>query len=578
MITVSKRFGRLEQGSSQDAETGRAAAALPRAPDLPDHLLSRADRKLILAASAGTAFEWYDFFLYGSLASVLGKHFFAGVNDTTAFLFALLTFAVGFVVRPIGALIFGRFGDRLGRKRTFLFTILMMGLATALVGVLPTYAAIGVWAPMLLVALRTLQGLAIGGEYGGAATYVAEHVPAGRRGYATGWIQTTAACGLVLSLLVILVCQHFLGQVAFEAWGWRIPFLLSVVLLGISVYIRLQLTESPVFSELRRSGRLSRAPIAESLGEWRNLRILLLAIFGAVAGQAVVGYCAQIYALFFITQTLRLETAGANLLVLASLVLGAPLFVLFGWLSDRVGRKPIVMAGCLIAILTLFPIFHGLTRFVNPAIAAAQQAQPVVVAADPRSCSFQFDPLGRKRFASGCDLAKAALAKAGVPYTNLAAAAGSIAKMRIGTATVDVPGAEHLSDLELSRHRAQFSALLATRLARAGYPTTADAGRVNYPAALALLMLLVVYMTMVYGPLAAWLVELFPAHLRYTSLSTAYHVGNGWLGGFLPTVAFALVAFTGNIYSGLWYPVVIAAMTLIVGTWALPETHAPAAQ
>jgi MFS family permease len=567
---VDNRFRGWRRRAHPRTEAGLTTADLLA---VPDQALGRSDRKLILAASVGTAFEWYDFFLYGSLASVLATHFFAGVNDTTAFLFALLTFAAGFVVRPLGALVFGRLGDRLGRKRTFLWTIVLMGFATAFVGALPTYAIIGVWAPILLVALRTLQGFAIGGEYGGAAIYVAEHVGAHRRGYSTGWIQTTAATGLIVSLVVILACQHSFGRTEFEVWGWRVPFLLSIVLLAISVYIRLQLSESPVFDEMRRTGRLSRAPIAESLGEWRNLRTIALAVFGAVAGQAVVGYCAQIYALFFITQTLRLETGSANLLVLTVLVLGAPLFVVFGWLSDRIGRKPIVMGGCLIAIVTLFPIFHGLTRSVNPAIAAAQRAQPVIVVADPRSCSFLFDPLGRKRFATGCDIAKTALAKTGVPYDNRAAPAGAAARVLIGAVSVEVPTGERLSDPQLSRHRAQLTELLAKDLARAGYPLTADIARVNYPAVLALLMLLVVYMTMVYGPLAAWLVELFPARIRYTSLSTAYHIGNGWLGGFLPTVAFALVAYTGNIYSGLWYPVIIATLTLILGTWALPETN-----
>ena len=529
-------------------------------------------RRVILASSLGTVFEWYDFYLYGSLAAVMSKQFFSGVNETTGFIFALLAFAAGFAVRPFGALVFGRLGDLVGRKYTFLITIVIMGLSTALIGVLPSYAQVGVIAPVILVALRLLQGLALGGEYGGAATYVAEHAPHGKRGLYTSWIQTTATVGLFLSLLVILFTRSFLGE-SFDTWGWRIPFLASIVLLAISVYIRLQLAESPVFLEMKQAGTRSKAPLTESFARWGNLRIVLLALFGATAGEAVVWYAGQFYALFFLTQVLKVAAQPANLLIAAALLIATPFFVVFGGLSDRIGRKKIVLAGCLLAALTYVPIFKGITHYANPAIERAAATSPVTVIADPAGCSFQFDPVGKSRFVSSCDVAKTALAKAGVPYSNEAAPRGSLARVRIGTDEIQSVEGGSLSAAAFKMASGDFNKALAGRLKVAGYPAKADPAQSNYPMLLVLLVILVVYVTMVYGPIAAWLVELFPARIRYTSLSLPYHIGNGWFGGFLPTVSFALVALTGDIYYGLWYPIVVAVITVVVGTLFLPETR-----
>ena len=533
--------------------------------------IDKAHRRVIFASSLGTVFEWYDFYLYGSLASIISKQFFAGVNETTAFIFALLAFAAGFAVRPFGAIIFGRLGDRSGRKHTFLITIVIMGVSTALVGMLPGYASIGVAAPILLVALRLLQGLALGGEYGGAATYVAEHAPPGKRGHYTSWIQTTATLGLFLSLLVILACRSLLGA-EFETWGWRIPFLVSLGLLAISVYIRLQLSESPVFLEMKRAKQISQAPLTDSFGRWSNLKIVLLALLGATAGQAVVWYCGQFYSLFFLTQTLKVDAQTANLLVAGALLLATPFFVVFGKLSDRIGRKPIVLGGCLLAALTYFPLFGALTHFANPAIEAARSGSPVVIAADPAHCSFQFDPIGKAKFTSSCDIAKAALAKAGIPYGNEATAPG-VAIVRVGSTSVASFEGTGLPAAELKSRGDAFSAELGAALKTAGYPAAADPARINHPMVLLVLTVLVIYVTMVYGPIAAWLVELFPPRIRYTSMSLPYHIGNGWFGGFLPTVSFALVAYTGDIYYGLWYPIVIAVFTCVVGLFFLPETR-----
>jgi MFS family permease len=538
----------------------------------PHHGLTKEERKVIFASSLGTVFEWYDFYLYGSLAAIIAKHFFAGVNETTSFIFALLAFAAGFAVRPFGAIVFGRLGDMIGRKHTFLITIVIMGISTAIVGFLPGYATIGVAAPIILITLRLLQGLALGGEYGGAATYVAEHAPKGKRGYFTSWIQTTATLGLFMSLLVILACRTILGTEAFEAWGWRIPFLLSILLLIVSVYIRLQLSESPVFLKMKAEGKSSKAPLTESFARWDNLKIVIMALLGGTAGQAVVWYTGQFYALFFLLQTLKIDAQTANLLIAGSLLIGTPFFVIFGSLSDRIGRKGIIMAGCILAALTYFPIFHALTQYGNPDVFIAQEKNPVSVVANPDQCSFQFDPVGKAKFTSSCDLAKTVLAKRAIPYKNEKAEPGTVAQVRIGNKVIQSFEGTGMPAADFKAQNDAFTATLATALKEAGYPEKADPAKTNYPMVLLLLTILVIYVTMVYGPIAAWLVELFPARIRYTSMSLPYHIGNGWFGGFLPTVAFAMVAATGDIYYGLWYPIVIAVMTAVLGIFFMPET------
>ncbi|UVL97410.1 MHS family MFS transporter [Pseudomonas atacamensis] len=534
--------------------------------------ITKEERKVIFASSLGTVFEWYDFYLYGSLAAIIAKHFFAGVNETTAFIFALLAFAAGFAVRPFGAIVFGRLGDMIGRKHTFLITIVIMGVSTAIVGLLPGYATIGVAAPVILITLRLLQGLALGGEYGGAATYVAEHAPRNRRGFFTSWIQTTATLGLFMSLLVILACRTALGNEAFEAWGWRIPFLLSIILLAVSVYIRLQLSESPVFQKMKDEGKASKAPLTESFARWDNLKVVIMSLLGGTAGQAVVWYTGQFYALFFLLQTLKIDAQTANLLIAGSLLIGTPFFVIFGSLSDRIGRKPIIMAGCILAALTYFPIFTALTQYGNPDVFVAQEKNPVKVIASPEQCSFQFDPVGKARFTSSCDLAKTLLAKRAIPYENVAAEPDTVAQVRIGDRVVESFEGSALTAADFKARNDAFTANLGAALKEAGYPEKADPAKINYPMMLLLLTVLVIYVTMVYGPIAAWLVELFPTRIRYTSMSLPYHIGNGWFGGFLPTVAFAMVAATGDIYYGLWYPIVIAVATAILGTFFLPET------
>jgi MFS family permease len=604
-----------------------ANAAVSSAP------MTAEEKKVIFASSLGTVFEWYDFYLYGSLAAIIAKQFFAGLDPTSAFIFALLAFAAGFIVRPFGALVFGRLGDMIGRKYTFLVTILLMGISTFIVGVLPNYASIGVAAPVILIVLRLLQGLALGGEYGGAATYVAEHAPHGKRGAYTAWIQTTATLGLFLSLIVILTTRTLVGEEAFADWGWRVPFIVSVLLLAVSVWIRMSMNESPAFQKMKAEGKTSKAPLSESFGQWKNLKIVILALFGLVAGQAVVWYTGQFYALFFLTQALKVDGATANILVAISLLIGTPFFVVFGTLSDKIGRKPIILAGCLIAALTYFPLFKALTEAGNPDLAKAQATAPVTLSADIKECSFQFNPTGTAKFTSSCDIAKQFLASNSVNYENVAGAPGETAVIKVGDVSIpsysptkvteaDIPAAKEaaikakegalkkVEDLKATGGsgkefedklkaaekgakdagaalaafdkdgkaaavkviESQFKAKVSAALKTAGYPAKADPAKVNKPLIIAILTVLVIYVTMVYGPIAAMLVEMFPTRIRYTSMSLPYHIGNGWFGGLLPTTAFAIVAQTGNIYNGLWYPIIVASITFVIGLLFVRET------
>ena len=529
----------------------------------PGHKVDRSDRLVILASSVGTVIEWYDFYLYGSLAAIITTQFFSGVNETTGYIFALMAFAAGFAVRPFGAIFFGRLGDLWGRKNTFLVTMLLMGLSTFVVGLLPSYAAIGIAAPVILVLMRLVQGLALGGEYGGAATYVAEHAPPGKRGFYTSFIQITATAGLMLSLVVILGVRVWLGEEAFADWGWRIPFLVSILLLGVSLWIRLKLAESPAFQRMKAEGKGSSTPLKDSFGKWPNLKLVLIALLGLAAGQAVVWYTGQFYALFFLEKILKVDGALANTLVAIALLLATPFFVFWGWLSDKVGRKPIILTGCLLAALTSFPLFHALTDAANPRLGAAAASAPVTVYADPADCHLQFDPVGKTVFNHSCDLAKSYLAKAGITYANAVAPAGTVAEVRIGDAVVTSFRGEASADF--AAEKKTWEAGLGEALSAAGYPLKADSALVNKLLVVAILFVLVFYVTMVYGPIAAALVEMFPTNIRYTSMSLPYHIGNGWFGGFLPTTAFAMVAATGNIYYGLWYPIVIAVLTVIVG-------------
>jgi sugar transport protein len=516
-------------------------------------------RLVIFASSLGTVFEWYDFYIYGTLAAILAGKFFAGVNPTAAFIFTLLAFAAGFAVRPFGALFFGRLGDLIGRKYTFLVTMTLMGLGTFLIGVLPTYESWGIAAPTILILLRLVQGLALGGEYGGAATYVAEHAPHGKRGYYTSWIQTTATVGLFMALLIVIGFRLAMGDESFNAWGWRLPFLLSAILLAVSIWIRLKLAESPLFQRMKDEGKGSKAPLTEAFANWPNAKIAILALLGATAGEAVVWYGGQFYALFFLTQTLKVPALNAQLMIAVSLLIGTPFFIVFGALSDRIGRKPIMMAGFALAVFTYFPIFQGLTHFANPALERAQATAPVTVVADPRECSFQFNPVGTAKFTSSCDVAKSALVARSVNYSNEAAPPGTPAVVKIG-------------DESIPANTPDFAKVLGAAITKHGYPAGANPAEINYPMTVLLLTILVIYVTLVYGPIAAWLVEMFPTRIRYTGLSLPYHIGNGWFGGFLPATAFAIVAATGNIYSGLWYPIAVAAMSFIVALIFLPET------
>ena len=530
------------------------AAGAPRAGGM-----THEERLVVFASSTGTVLEWYDFYIYGTLGVFLAKFFFSNVPPNVGFIFALLAFAAGFAVRPFGALIFGRVGDVIGRKNTFLMCMTIMGLSTFCIGLMPGYATWGIFAPTVLVGLRLLQGLALGGEYGGAAIYVAEHAPQNKRGYYTSWIQTTATLGLFLALILILVIRTWIGEAAFGDWGWRIPFLVSALLLVVTLWIGFKLSEAPLFQKMIAEGKQSKRPLGEAFGQWSNAKIALAALFGATAGEAVVWYGGQFYALFFLTQTLKVPYVTAWILIMVSLAIATPGFILFGWLSDKIGRKPIMLAGFALAAATYFPIFQGITHFANPKLEAALAAAPVTVTADPAKCSFQFKATGTEKFTTGCDIIKSTLVNLSVNYDNVAAPAGTAASVKIGdqVITADTP---------------DVAKAIADAIKTHGYPASADVNEINYPMTGLLLVILVIYVTMVYGPIAAWLVELFPTRIRYSGFSLPYHIGNGWFGGFLPATVFAIVAATGNIYSGLWYPIGVAIMSFVVGLIFLPET------
>jgi MFS family permease len=577
-------------------ETPEGVASLP-----PHHRATHDEKLIITASSLGTVFEWYDFYLYGLLTTIIAAQFLTGLNPTTAYIMALLVFAAGFVVRPFGALVFGRIGDLVGRRYTFIVTLLVMGLSTFLVGCLPTYKTAGVAAPIMLVVLRMFQGLALGGEYGGAATYVAEHAPNDKRGLYTSWIQITATAGLAMALLIVILVRSpdtGVGEAAFKEWGWRIPYLVSGAFLAVGLWLRLKLHESPVFQKMKDEGTSSKKPLTEAFGEWKNVKIVLIAFFGAIAGQAVVWYTGQLYAMFFLEKMLKIDGLQANTLLITALLMGAPFFLFFGWLSDKIGRKPIILAGCALAAATLFPTFHALTDAANPALAKALATAPVKVAANPGECSSQFDPVGANKFdTTSCDIVKNALAKAGVNYENVAAPAGALATITVGDKTFTAPDPKLVSGDAKKKAIAAFTAsvvgapavaakpaegdkpavaakpAVVGELAKVGYPAKADPTQIDKPKVIGLLFYLVLLVTMVYGPIAAMLVELFPSKIRYTSMSLPYHIGNGWLGGLLPAIGFAMVAANGNIYHGFWYPVIVAGATVVIGLFVLPETH-----
>lgn len=548
------------------------SSALPK-----HHRATHSEKLIITASSLGTVFEWYDFYLYGLLTAIIAAKFLTGLNPTTSFIMALLVFAAGFIVRPFGALVFGRIGDMVGRRYTFIVTLLVMGLSTFLVGCLPTYDTVGVAAPIMLVVLRMFQGLALGGEYGGAATYVAEHAPEGKRGLYTSWIQITATAGLAMALLIVILVRSpvtGVGEEAFKDWGWRVPYLLSGLFLGIGLWLRLKLHESPVFQKMKDEGTSSKRPLGEAFGEWKNLKIVLIAFFGAIAGQAVVWYTGQLYAMYFLEKMLKIDGLTANTLIIIALACATPFFLFFGWLSDKIGRKKIILSGCALAALTIFPAFHALTGAANPALAHAQANAPVKVMADPAECSSQFDPVGTNTFdATSCDIVKNALAKAAVNYENLAAPAGTIAAIQIGGTTIVAPDPAKVSGEEKKAAIAAFARQVTSDLETVGYPAKAEPDEINKPLVVAILFYLVLLVTMVYGPIAAMLVELFPSRIRYTSMSLPYHIGNGWLGGLLPAIGFAMVAANGDIYHGFWYPVIVAAATCVIGLVFLPETY-----
>ncbi len=565
---------------------------------LPKHHQPTHSEKLIITASSlGTVFEWYDFYLYGLLTAIIAAQFLTGLNQTTSFIMALLVFAAGFIVRPFGALVFGRIGDLVGRRYTFIVTLLVMGLSTFLVGCLPTYKTVGVAAPIMLVVLRMFQGLALGGEYGGAATYVAEHAPNNKRGLYTSWIQITATAGLAMALLIVIVVRSTIGEEAFKDWGWRIPYLLSGAFLTVGLWLRLKLHESPVFQKMKDEGTSSKAPLTDAFGQWKNLKIVLIAFFGAIAGQAVVWYTGQLYAMYFLEKMLKVDGLTSNTLIIIALLMATPFFLVFGALSDKIGRKPIILTGCALAALTMFPVFHALTDAANPALAKALANAPVTATADAAECSSQFDPVGKNPFdTTSCDIVKNVLAKAAVNYKNVAAPAGTVASITIGGKTIVAPDPSKLTGDDRKKAIAAFTAAVSGKaatpakaaeggkpaveakpavvgeLSKVGYPAKADPAQINKPKVVAILFYLVLLVTMVYGPIAALLVELFPSNIRYSSMSLPYHIGNGWLGGLLPAIGFAMVAANGDIYFGFWYPVVVAAATFVIGLFVLPET------
>ena len=528
---------------------------------------------LVLAASSsGTVFEWYDFFIFGLLISIITEHFFKGLNDTAALIAALLVFAVGLAVRPLGALIFGSVGDSKGRKNAFLVTITLMGVSTVLVGFLPDYEAIGIWAPIGLLFLRVLQGLALGGEYGGAVIYVAEHTPAGKRGYYTGWVQTAASIGLFIALVVILATRTIMGEEAFRDWGWRIPFLLSAILLGISLYVRVQLEESPVFQKMKDEGKHSKAPLTELL-QWPMIKLMALSLFGLMMAQGVVWYFAHFYVQTFLTRILKIPEPTVNWWLLVVVVISTPLYVFFAWLSDKVGRKPLVLFGMILSAAAFFPGFHLIAQAANPALVAAQERAPIIAYADPAECSLQFDPVGKGSFASSCDIAKTALSNAGVSYDNKKAATGALAQVHIGDVVVTSVEGRTLDKAGLAAAQKDFNARLSKSLKDAGYPAGADPAQINHALVIGVLIVFIIGATALYGPLAMIMIELFPARVRYSALSVPYNIGTGWFGGFVPSVAFATVAATGNIYSGAYFPVIVTAIAIVVCWFFMPETN-----
>lgn len=537
-----------------------------------DKPMSETDKTVIFASSLGTVFEWYDFYLFGVMSAIIAANFFSALDESTRNIFVLLAFAAGFAVRPFGALVFGRLGDMIGRKYTFLITIVIMGLSTFLVAFLPTYKTAGIIAPIMLIALRMFQGLALGGEYGGAATYVAEHAPHGKRGFYTSWIQTTATVGLMLALMVILGVRTYYGEKEFADWAWRIPYALSGILLAVSVWIRLKLNESPAFAKMKAEGKTSKAPLSESFGQWKNLKIVILALVGLTAGQAVVWYSGQFYALFFLQTFLKVDGPTANVLIAVSLIIGTPFFIFFGSLSDKIGRKPIIMAGCLLAVVTYFPLFNALTTYANPKLQQAIQKSPVTVESEQANCNLILNLTGTAKFTTPCDLARVWLSNAGINYDSVSKPGTAVATVKVGDKAIASYDAKAPTAKE---DKVRFEKEVRDALNAAGYPAKADPiplGSSNWLMLVGILTILVIYVTMVYGPIAAMLVEMFPTRIRYTSMSLPYHIGNGWFGGFLPAISFSIVAAQGNIYSGLWYPIIIAAMTFVIGMAFVKET------